>query len=92
MGAGAAACAVCCAVPVLSLPLFPGLGATAVAFICSGAWVAVVVAAVAATIIRPHRKKRQNDRCPPAGGPIDLELTPTGLGTTGDRTGQDDVG
>jgi hypothetical protein len=83
IGAGAAACAVCCAAPILGLLGIAGAGvaATVATFLFAGAVFAIVVGvlALAATLTRRHRSRQPT--CDPtsdaAHGPVDVEFTPT---------------
>jgi len=81
VGVAAAACAVCCAAPVLSLLGIGLTGAAAVAltaaFTVAFAGLAfglvVVVATVAAVLVR--RRRARATACSPAlGGPVQIEL------------------
>jgi hypothetical protein len=81
LGAGAAACAVCCAAPLMALLGIGVTGAAATALIAAfaGAVFAVVVAAttVAAVIVR--RRRSLADACtpgPPGAVPVELGRRP----------------
>ena len=79
VGAGAAACAACCAAPFLALPVVAGLGASVVAFLCSGAFLAVIVAVVVTLLVWPRRRRQTScaQAETPEAGPVDIELTTT---------------
>ena len=74
-GAGAAACAVCCATPILALLGIAGAAATAVTFIFAGTVFALVVAASALLAIWRQRRIGRDNPCAPETGPVDLQLT-----------------
>ena len=77
VAASVAACAACCAAPVLALPALAGLGASVAAFVCSGALLAILVAAAAAVLVWLHRRRPSS--CAPdresGHGPVDIELS-----------------
>jgi hypothetical protein len=82
VGAGAAACAVCCAAPLMTLLGIGLTGAAATAFTLAFAGVVfgvvVAVATVAAVLYR--RRQAQRSACAPAGthaGPVPVELLGT---------------
>jgi membrane protein implicated in regulation of membrane protease activity len=81
VGAGAAACAVCCAAPVLTLLGIGLTGAAATAFTVVFAGlvfgIVVAVATVAAVVVR--RRRRKGSRCADDGsssaaGPVPIQL------------------
>ena len=79
VAAGAAACAVCCAAPVLGL-LGIGLGgaaATAFAAVFAGAVFAVVVGVVSAGVFWKQRSRRRTAGTPatPSPGPVAVTLS-----------------
>jgi hypothetical protein len=73
-----AACAVCCAAPVMSLLGIALTGAAATAFTAAFAGVAfaLVVASVTVTAIVVRRRRAAHAACPPApaAGPVPVEL------------------
>lgn len=69
VGIGAAACAVCCAGPILGFLAASGLGTALGAFLW-GAGAMIVGAAVVALVIA--RRRRQ--RCAPVGEPVGVAL------------------
>lgn len=71
VGAGAAACAACCAGPILGFIAATGIASVlgAVAFGVVGV---VVVFAIAA-VLRQRSGRRRPDRCPPVGGPVEVD-------------------
>lgn len=82
-GAGAAACSVCCAAPLLALIGIAGAAATVATFLVAGAVFAVVVAVGALLASLARRYLTRGAACPPATqGPVDLELTVRSPGTT----------
>lgn len=83
VGGAAAACAVCCAAPVLGFLGVAGFAATAVTLAFAGAVFAVVVglATVAAVLVR--RRRARADSCavpstPPAAALVELGPTRSG--------------
>lgn len=78
-GAGAAACAVCCAAPILALLGIAGAAATVATFVFAGAVFGIVVALGAVLAVWTQRRRSRNTTCAPdagpAAGPVDLELT-----------------
>lgn len=76
-GAGAAACAVCCAVPLLTLLGIAGAAATVATFVFAGVVFGLVVAAGALLAVWSQRRQRQREACTPyaAPGPVDLEFS-----------------
>ena len=78
VGAGAAACAVCCAAPLMTLLGIgvTGAAATALTAAFAGAVFAVVVAAatVAAVVVRRRRRVRAAGCSTGAPGPVPVEL------------------
>ena len=73
-----AACAVCCAAPVMSLLGIALTGAAATAFTAAfaGLAFALVVASVTVAAIVVRRRRAAHTACPPdpAGGPVPVEL------------------
>jgi hypothetical protein len=81
LGAGAAACAVCCAAPVLTLLGIGLTGAAATAFTVAFAGVifglVVAVATIAAVVVRRRRARRSACTSPSAAaaaGPVPVQL------------------
>jgi len=90
IGGAAAACAVCCAAPLVGFLGVAGFAATAVTLAFAGVVLAVVVglATVAAVLVRRSRARRASCPLPPhAAGAVPVELGQT---RTADRglTGQ----
>lgn len=77
-GAGAAACAVCCAAPLLTLLGVAGAAATVATFMFAGLVFGFVVAAGTILAVWQQRRQRRSTACAPtqgpAGGPVDIEL------------------
>ena len=75
VGAGVAACAVCCAGPILAFLAAIGLG-TAVGAALYGT-IAVLVGAVVAAVVMVRRRRRATEcaAIPPASAPIELTAT-----------------
>ena len=76
-GAGAAACAICCAVPLLALLSIAGAAATVATFVFAGVVFGLVVAAGALLAVWTQRRQRQRGACGPEAdqGPVDLEFS-----------------
>ncbi|KQY57381.1 MULTISPECIES: hypothetical protein [unclassified Nocardioides] len=76
-GAGAAACTVCCAAPILTLLGIAGAAATVATFVFAGTVFALVVAigSVLAVWSRRHQEPRPSDSVHPR--PVHLELATT---------------
>ena len=77
VGAGIAACAVCCAGPIVAFLAAIGLG-TLVGAMLYGTIAVVIGAAVAVVVVR--RRRRRTKACatiPPAWEPVELTATPT---------------
>lgn len=76
VGAGAAACAVCCAAPIVTLLGLAGVAATIATFVLAGLVFGVVVAV--ATVVTIWHRGRQPVACEPStespSGPVDLQL------------------
>ena len=75
VGAGAAACAVCCAAPLLTLLGVAGAAATVATFVFAGLVFALVVAAGALLAVWNQRRQRRRDACETEVGPVDVELS-----------------
>ena len=74
-GAGAAACAVCCAAPVLTLLGVAGAAASIATFVFAGVVFGLVVAAGAlAAVLRQRRQHTRQSSAVPRG-PVDVELS-----------------
>lgn len=74
--AGAAACAVCGAAPILAVLGIAGAAATLATFVFAGAVFAIVVTTGAALAYWTQRRRAQARTCQPAApGPVVLELT-----------------
>ena len=78
VGAGAAACAVCCAAPILTVFGVAGGLATVATFVFAGVAFGVVVATGALLAVWRQRRSRRDDCLPPAG-PADVQLSQTRL-------------
>jgi hypothetical protein len=74
-GAGAAACAVCCAAPLGTLLGVAGAAATVATFLFAGVVFGLVVAAGALLAVWAQRRERSGQSCAPAQRPIDVELS-----------------
>ena len=74
-GAGAAACAVCCAAPLLTLLGIAGAAATVATVVFAGAVFGLVVAAGALLAVWSRRRQRRPESCARHPGPVDLELS-----------------
>jgi len=74
-GAGAVACAVCCAAPLLTLLGVAGAAATAATFAFAGIVFGVVVAAGA--LIAVWNQRRQRQQCSTEPGPVEVEFSTT---------------
>lgn len=76
-GVGAAACAVCCAAPLLTLLGIAGAAATVATFVFAGVVFGLVVAAGTLLAVWTQRRHRQREACTPesAQGPVDLEFS-----------------
>ena len=77
VGAGAAACAVCCAAPVLTLLGVAGAAATIAAFVFAGVVFGLVVAAGALVAVLRQRRQRTRQSSAVRQGPVDVELSTT---------------
>lgn len=80
VGGAAAACAVCCAAPIIGFLGVAGFAATAVTFAFAGVVFAVVVglATVAAVLVRRRRSRHASCAVPAAdAAPVPVELGPT---------------
>jgi hypothetical protein len=84
VGGAAAACAVCCAAPVIGFLGVAGFAATAVTLAFAGVVFALVVglAAVAAVLVRRSRARRGACTVPEATEPVAVDLGPTRAGDT----------
>ena len=76
VGVGVAACAVCCAAPVVTLLGLAGVAATVATFVFAGLVFGVVV--TAATVATLWHRRRQSVDCEPSTGlvsePVDSQL------------------
>jgi hypothetical protein len=73
VGAGAAACAVCCAAPLLTVLGVAGAAATIATFMFAGVVFGLVVAA--ATALAVWRQRRLSTRPRSIPGPVDVPLS-----------------
>lgn len=74
-GAGAAACAVCCAAPLLTLLGVAGAAATVATFVFAGVVFGLVVAAGALLAVWNQRRQRRRDACAPEVGPVEVAFS-----------------
>lgn len=74
-GAGAAACAVCCAAPLLTLLGVAGAAATLATFVFAGVVFGLVVAAGALFAVWNRRRQQPREGGVPEAGPVDIELS-----------------
>lgn len=78
LGAGAAACAVCCAAPVLTLLGVAGAAATVATFVFAGLVFGLVVASGAVLAVWNKRRRRNGEvACSTEAGPMDVEIALT---------------
>ena len=74
-GVGAAACAVCCAAPIVGVLGLAGAAATAIAFAVAGLIFAVVVAGTGLVLTLMRRRTERAQHCSPAAvGPVDVTI------------------
>lgn len=75
-GGTAAACAVCCAAPVVGFLGVAGFAATAATFAFAGVVFAIVVGLVTLTAVMVRRSRAKASRCavPPGSGAVPVEL------------------
>jgi hypothetical protein len=77
VGAGVAACAVCCASPILAVLGIAGVAATVATVVFVGVVFGLAVG-VAALLAVWHRKRQTRRRtCANDAGPVDVELSTT---------------
>lgn len=77
-GAGAAACAVCCAAPILTVLGIAGAAAAVATFVFAGMAFGVVVAIGATLAVWNQRRRQPADlNCAADEGPQDVEITLT---------------
>ena len=74
-GVGAAACAVCCAAPVLTLLGVAGATATLATFVFAGVVFGLVVSAGALFAVWAQRRQRSRASCATDQGPAEIELS-----------------
>ena len=74
-GAGAAACAVCCAAPLLTLLGVAGAAATMAALVFAGVMFGLVVAVGASMAVWQQRRQRCVQACTADAGPVHVELS-----------------
>ena len=72
IGVGVAACAVCCAGPILGALAAIGLGAGAGFALFGAIAILIGVAAIAGVVVR---RRRHANACTPADAPVQVELT-----------------
>lgn len=82
VGGAVAACAVCCAAPVIGFLGLAGFAATAVTLAFAGVVFAVVVglAAIAAVLVRRSCASQTGRTVPEASEPVAVDLGPTRTG------------
>lgn len=80
LGAGAAACAVCCAPPLIGLLGLAGFAATAATVVFVGVVFGLVVGAATllALVVRRRRATRGAREAGGASGTLDMSVTPRG--------------
>ena len=77
VGAGLAACAVCCAPPLLAFLGIAGVAATIATFLIVGAVFGLVVGAAALIAVWHQRRQARRRGCAGDVGPVDIELSRT---------------
>lgn len=77
-GAGAAACAVCCAAPLLTLLGVAGAATTVATVAFAGIAFGVVVAA--GSLFAVWNQRRRAQQCVDEPGPVDVEISTTRIG------------
>jgi len=82
-GAGAAACTVCCAVPLLTLLGVAGAAATVATFVFAGVVFGLAVGAGALLAVWTQRRQHRRESCATEVGPVDVELAATQPGRDG---------
>ena len=76
-GMGAAACAVCCAAPIVGVLGLAGAAATAVTIAFAGLAFALVVAGTGLVLTLMRRRTERAQPCSPAeDGPVDVTMGP----------------
>jgi len=76
VGLGVAACAACCAGPILAVLAAIGLG-TVAGFVLFGTIAIVIGAAIAAFVVILRRRRAQACSSSESSGPVPVELTTT---------------
>ncbi len=77
VGAGVAACAVCCAPPLLAFLGIAGVAATVATLAFAGVVFALVVGAATLLAVWHRRRQARRRACATTVGPIDVELSTT---------------
>lgn len=77
LGAGAGACAVCCAGPLLASLGIAGVAATIGTFVFAGAAFALVVGVATLVVVLRRRRASRLSACGSAPGPVDVVLGAT---------------
>ena len=77
VGAGVAACVVCCAPPVLAFLGIAGVAATVATFAFAGVVFGLVVGAASIAAVSHRRRQARRRPCADDVGPVDLELSRT---------------
>jgi hypothetical protein len=80
LGLGAAACAVCCAPPLMALLGIAGIGFAATLFTALLAGLSFAVVVAAATVVAVIVRRRRGQRLATPAGPVDVEFGPRRLG------------
>ena len=75
VGAGVAACAVCCAPPILAFLGIAGVAAAIATFVFVGAAFGLVVGAAALLAVLHRRRQSRRRACGTDPGPVDIELS-----------------
>jgi heme/copper-type cytochrome/quinol oxidase subunit 2 len=75
VGAGVAACAVCCAPPILAFLGIAGVAATIATFVFVGVAFGLVVGAAALFAVWHRRRQNRRQVCATDPGPVDIELS-----------------
>jgi len=75
VGAGVAACAVCCAPPILAFLGIAGVAATIATFVFVGMAFGLVVGAAALFAVWHRRRQNRRQACATDAGPADIELS-----------------
>lgn len=77
VGAGVAACAVCCAPPLLTILGIAGVAATVATFVFVGFVFGIVIGLAALLAVWHRRRQTRRHPCANDAGPVDIELSRT---------------